>query len=210
MPHFRCVWLAAIFLLALGVPAVRAMPTAAQIRAAFTAIDTSGNGAISLDEWNHASFALFRAADKNNDNFIDADELQGSNIAQDTFLQADTDHDGRLSVSEFMELRRAIFHLADIDRNDSLDYVEFELLIVMEQVGWTDRNHDGRIELSELRESLVKAFGQLDTDHDGKLSAVEAAYMPADEFKAFNKNRDGQLSLDEFIAGYRAALLGGN
>lgn len=210
MYRFRCVWIAAIFLMALGATAVRAMPTAMQIRAAFTAVDTSGNSAISVDEWDRASFALFHAADKNNNNFIDGDELQGSNIAQDTFLRADTDHDGRLSVGEFMELRRAIFHLADIDHDDYLVYVEFELLIVMEQVGWTDRNHNGRIELSELRGSLAKAFEQLDTDHEGKLSAAEAAYMPADEFKAFNKNRDGQLSLDEFIAGYRAALLGGN
>jgi Ca2+-binding EF-hand superfamily protein len=209
MTRFRCIWWAAVFLCALSAPAVRAMPTAAQIRVAFTAIDTTGNDAISIDEWDHASFALFRAADKNNNNFIDADELQGSNIAQDTFLRADTDHDGRLSVSEFMELRRAIFQLADIDRNDNLDYVEFELLILMEQVGWMDRNQNGRIDLSELRESLAKAFDQLDADRDGKLSATEAGFMPAGEFKAFDKNHDGQLSLDEFVAGYRAALLGG-
>ena len=195
--------------LALGATAARALPTAAQIKTAFDAIDTSQNGAISLDEWDHASFALFHAADKNNNNFIDADELKGSAIAQDTFLQADTDHDGRLSVGEFMELRRAIFRIADIDHDDNLVYVEFELLIVMEQVGWVDRNHDGRIELSELRESLVKAFEQLDTDHDGKLSPAEAAHMPADEFKRFDKNHDGQLTLEEFVAGYRAALLSG-
>jgi Ca2+-binding EF-hand superfamily protein len=209
MIRLRGVWWAAVFLWALSVPAVRAMPGAAPIRAAFTAVDTTGNAAISLDEWDRASFALFRAADKNNNDFIDADELQGSNIAQDTFLRADIDHDGRLSVSEFMDLRRALFQLADIDRNDNLDYVEFELLIVMEQVGWTDHNQNGRIDLSELRESLAKAFEQLDTDHDGKLSAAEAAYMPVGEFKAFDKNSDGQLSLDEFIAGYRTALLGG-
>ena len=209
MTRFRCVWWAAVLLCAFSAPAVRALPTAAQIRGAFTAIDTTGNGAISIDEWEHASFALFHAADTNNNNFIDADELQGSNIAGDTFLRADTDHDGRLSVSEFMELRRAIFQLTDIDRSDNLDSVEFELLIVMEQVGWTDRNQNGRIDLSELSESLAKAFTQVDTDHDGKLSATEAGFMPAGKFKAFDQNHDGQLSLDEFVAGYRAALLGG-
>ena len=208
MRRFHCVWWAAIFLLVLSATSVRAMPTAAQIRAAFTAIDTSGNGDISVEEWDRASFALFRAADKNNNNFIDADELQASNIAQDTFLRADTDHDGRLSVSEFMELRRALFRLADIDHNDNLDYVEFELLILMEQVGWVDHNQNGRIDLSELKESLAKAFAQLDTDHDSKLSPAEAAYMPAAQFKAFDKNYDGQLSLDEYVAGYRAELMG--
>lgn len=209
MPRPRCVWLAAIFLLALGVPSARALPAATQIRTAFTEMDATGNRAINLEEWDRASFALFRAADKNKNDVIDADELQGSSIAQDTFLLADTNHDGRLGVSEFMELRRAIFRIADIDRDDSLLYVEFELLIVMEQVGWTDRNQNGRIELSELSESLAKAFEQLDADHDGKLTPAESGYMPAAEFKAFDKNRDGNLTSDEFIAGYRTAILGG-
>src|SRR5471032_3620734 len=111
-----------LFPLALGATAARALPIAAQIKTAFDAIDTSQNGALSLDEWDHASFALFHAADKNNNNFIDADELQGSAIAQDTFLRADTDHDGRLSVGEFMEVRRALFHIADIDHDNNLVY----------------------------------------------------------------------------------------
>lgn len=207
MRRFRFA-LPIVVTVALLIPAARAFPTAAQIKTAFAAIDTTGNGAINADEWDRASFALFHAADKNGNTFIDADELQGSAIAQDTFLRADTDHDGRLSVSEFMELRRAIFRLADIDHDDSLTFVEYELLIVMEQVGWTDRNRNGRIELSELRESLAKAFEQLDTDHDGKLTPAEAAFMPAAEFKKFDVNHDGQLSLAEFTAGYRAALLG--
>ena len=154
--------------------------------------------------------AEFKAADKNNDNFIDPSELAASAIAQDTFLRADTDHGGRLSVGEFMELRRAIFRIADIDHDDNLTYVEYELLIVMEHVGWVDRDHDGRIELSELKESLVKAFDQLDTDHDGKLSPAEAVFMPAREFKKFDANHDGFLSSEEFVNGYRIALLGGN
>jgi len=196
-------------MLAWLAPVVRAFPTAAQIKTAFTALDTSHNDAIKLEEWDNASFALFHAADKNNNNFIDADELTGGAIAQDTFLRADTDHDGRLSVGEFMELRRAIFHIADIDHDDNLTFVEYELLIVMEQVGWTDRNHDGRIELSELGESLAKAFEQLDVDHDGRLSSAEASYMPSAEFNKFDKDHDGKLSSAEFIAGYRAALLSG-
>jgi Ca2+-binding EF-hand superfamily protein len=209
MRLLRCVPVAAVLLLIFGASAARALPTAAQVRTAFAAMDTTGNDAINLAEWDRGSFALFHTADKNKNDAIDADELRGSNIAQDTFLLADTNHDGRLSLSEFMELRRSLFHIADIDRDDSLIYVEFELLVVMEQVGWTDRDHDGRIELSELRESLTKVFEQIDVDHDGKLTTGEAAYMPAAEFRAFDKNRDGQLTVDEFVAGYRTALLGG-
>ncbi len=209
MSRAHGVWATVIFLVLLGAAPVRALPTAAQIRTAFLALNTSGNGEISVDEWDRGSFALFRAADKNHNDFIDADELAGSNIAQDTFLLADTNHDGRLSLSEFMDLRRALFQLADIDHDDNLDYVEFELLIVMEQVGWVDRNGNGRIDLSELKESLAKAFAQLDVNHDGKLSRAEAVFMPENEFKAFDKIGDGQITLEEFIAGYRAALFAG-
>ncbi len=40
-------------------PSRGALPTAAEISAAFKAIDTSGNGAISRAEWDQASFELF-------------------------------------------------------------------------------------------------------------------------------------------------------
>lgn len=198
--------LLAVLLLGLAAPAAQALPAAAQITAAFSALDTSANEAISLQEWDAASFALFRAADKNNNNFIDADELKGSLIAQDTFLRADLDRDGRLSVKEFMELRRAIFNIADIDRNDYLSYVEFELLLLMEQVGWSDKNNNGRIELSELGDSLRHAFEELDTNHDGSLIPEEAAYLKPATFKAYDTDHDGKLSVDEFVNGYRSAL----
>jgi len=203
----RLAWLVALGL-ALAAPLARAFPTAAQISTAFKALDASGNGAIDAEEWDRGSFALFRAADKNNNNFIDAAELPGSGIAQDTFLRADVDHDGRLSIGEFMALRREIFRIADIDHDDTLTFVEYELLVVMEQVGWVDRNNNGRIELSELRDSLVKAFGQLDADHDGQLTAEEAAFMRPAAFQKFDANHDGKLSLEEFVAGYRAELIG--
>jgi Ca2+-binding EF-hand superfamily protein len=196
----------AALLLALAVPVAQALPAASQITTAFAALDTSGNEAISIQEWDAASFALFRAADKNNNNFIDAEELKGSSIAQDTFLRADLDRDGRLSVKEFVELRRSIFHIADIDRNDHLSYVEFELLLLMEQVGWSDKNNNGRIELSELGESLRHAFEDLDTNHDGTLIPEEAAYMKPETFKAYDATKDGKLTVEEFIDGYRNAL----
>lgn len=192
--------------LGLAAPVARAFPTAAQVAVAFAALDSSRNGALDAAEWDRGSFALFRAADKNQNDFIEADELQTSADAQDTFLRADTDRDGKLSVGEFTALRRAIFTIADIDRGDTLDSIEFELLLVMEQVGWSDRNQNGRIELSELRDSLTKAFEQLDTDHDKSLTGQEAAYMPAAQCKRFDLNSDGKVTLDEFIAGYRAAL----
>lgn len=194
-------------LLLLPVPAVRAaLPTAVEISAAFKAIDTSGNGAISAAEWDQASFELFHAADKNGDNYLTPDELGGTTITQDTFAIADQDHDGRLSVAEFMRLRRAVFTAADIDRNENLTLIEFELLTLIAQTGWTDRNHDGRIQPSELREALAQAFGRLDENHDNFLSADETAYMNAARRERFDVNHDGKLTQDEFVNGYITEL----
>lgn len=190
--------------LATALPAARSMPTAAQIATAFRELDTTKNDAIDAKEWERGSFALFRTADKNNNDFIDADELKGSSLAQDTFLRIDTDHDGRLSISEFMDLRREIFDIADIDHDDYLTFVEFELMIVFEAVGWNDRNRSGRIEVTEMRASLTKVFEELDADHDGLLSPQEAAYMQAARFARFDKNKDGKLGLEELVLGYRA------
>ena len=198
-------------LLALGsllvlLPAAHALPGGAEIKTAFDALDGDHNGAISLAEWEKASFALFRAADKNNDNTLDPSELGGTTITQDTFQLIDEDHNGRLSVSEFMRLRRAIFTATDIDRDDSLSFVEFDLLTLLAQIGWTDRNHNGRIEPSELKAALVQAFAQLDTNHDGFLTATEAVYMLPEQFKLSDDDHDDRLTQDEFVRGYLKAL----
>ena len=185
------------------------LPTAAQIRTAFVSVDTNRNGRISIAEWDNASFALFHSVDKNNDDFIDRDELKAGNLAPDTFLRADVDHDQRLSVREFVDLRRAIFNTADIDRDDVLTPIEFELLILMERVGWQDANQNGRIEISELSASLNKAFSALDTDGDGTVSDVEASYMRPGAFKRYDTNQDGRLSRDEFLQGYRNEMISG-
>ena len=204
-PLRRALAAPAFLALAAGL---QAFPTAVQIKIAFRALDASKNGSVSMDEWEGASFALFRAADKNGNDFIDLEELAGSGIAQDTFLRADLDRDGKLSIGEFMELRRAIFTRADIDRDDSLSFVEYELMILFEQVGWTDRNQNDHVDVSELRESLERAFKLLDADHDGKLSRAEAAYLRPDAFVQYDKDQDGFLSVEELVAGYRTELGG--
>jgi Ca2+-binding EF-hand superfamily protein len=183
------------------------LPTAAQVRTAFNAVDGDSNARLEGKEWDIASFALFRAADKNNDDFIDRSELASSNLAPDTFLRSDVDRDDRLSVREFTDLRRAIFNTADIDRDEVLTPVEFELLILMERVGWQDANQNSRIEMSELSASLGKAFAELDADRDAALSEKEAAYMRPAIFKLYDTDRDGRLSREEFVQGYRRELI---
>ncbi len=197
-------------LFGLSVPAAGApLPSAAQIKTAFDAIDTSHNGAINATEWDHASFALFRSFDKNNDDVIDHDELRATTIAPDTFRRIDLDRDDRLNAGEFTELRRALFLIADIDRNDYLAPVEYELFIIMERAGWQDANKNGHIELSELTASLNKAFEELDLNHDGGLQLEEARFMRPAALTRYDTNRDGALSREEFVGGYRTELLNG-
>ena len=48
------------------------------------------------------------------------------------------------------------------------------------------------------------AFKRADANQDGKLSKVEAARLPAiaAKFDELDKDKDGALSMDEFMAGY--------
>jgi len=195
--------------LAVASAAELVLPAAEQIRTAFGALDSSRNEAIDNAEWQAATDALFRAADRNGDVFIDGDELAAGAIAQDTFLRANLDGDTRLSRSEFSELRRALFRTADIDRNGFLAPVEFELFVLMQHVGWTDANRNSRIELSELAAALAKAFAALDADGDSALSPAEAAYLRPAALARYDADGDGRLGRDEFVGGYRSELLDG-
>ena len=192
-----------LVVLACALPAARAMPTAASIAAALREIDTTRNQAISPAEWQAASFALFRATDKNDNHFIDADELKASALAQDTFRRLDADHDGRLSIDEFMKLRREIFVIADYNHDDYVTLVEFELLALYEAVGWRERDEVHRLPVAQLPLVLAKAFALLDENKDGQLDPTEAAYMQPERYLRFDRDQDGKLSAEELSTGYR-------
>lgn len=196
--------------LALGFPAMApaALPPAADIRRDFTALaGTDSPRSITSEEWETASFSLFQASDKNKDNFLDASELGAGDSAKATLATADENHDGKLSVTEFMQVRRAIFKASDMDRDDTLTYFEFELLVLLGQTGWTDVNRNGRIEVSELKDALTQAFAKLDTNHDGKLSQQdEAAYMGAAQWRLADIDKNGTLTPEEFTNGYLLSL----
>ncbi len=199
--------LALVGLLAL-TPALRAVPPAAEIKKIFDTLDTSHNDAIGLAEWEQASFALFKAADKNHDNSLTRDEIGSGSVAIETFLTADADQDGKLSIGEFMNLRRAIFRAADINRDDYLVLYEYEIFHLLAEFGWHDRNHNGRLDPSELKAALTHAFEQLDADHDGLLSPAEGNFLSAAHRTEMETAGKGRLTVEAFIAGYMHLLTG--
>jgi len=59
---------------------------------------------------------------------------------------------------------------------------------------------------SDVAAAAQSAFKRLDANKDGKLSKEEVTRNPsvAAKFEAWDQDRDGALSLDEFSAGYGA------
>lgn len=187
---------------------VQAVPPAVEIKRVFDALDTSRNDAIGLAEWEQASFALFKPADANRDNFLSRDEIGTGSFSVETFLTADADQDGKLSIGEFMNLRRAIFRAADLNRDDFLELNEYEIFHLLAQFGWNDRNKNGRLDPNELKAALTRAFEQLDLDKDGFLNPGEGAFLSPAHRAEMEKSGAGKVTLESFIAGYFRLLTG--
>jgi len=201
----RLMALAGMIALSSGL---RAVPPAAEIKRVFEALDTSQNDAIGLAEWEPASFALFKSADTNRDNFLTREEIGPGSASLETFLTADTNQDSKLSIGEFMTLRRAIFRAADLNRDDFLEINEYEIFHVLAQAGWNDRNKNGRLDPNELKAALTLAFEQLDTDKNGALDAVEGAFLSPTHRAEMELSGGGRVTLESFIAGYFRFLTG--
>jgi EF-hand domain pair len=65
-----------------------------------------------------------------------------------------------------------------------------------------DKNKDGRIGRVEFLERMKEAFFFIDNDKDGYVSVGEYQHLQGGDpkrFAAADRNRDGKLSLDEFL-----------
>lgn len=198
--------LAILLVTAAALAAPPPLPPAAAIRDAYRQLDTTGNGAVGLKEWQAASRALFAATDKNHDGVIERAELGANALIREAFPDAAAGAEGKLPRDRFHALRDTIFRAADIDRNDYITLVEYELLVLLRRTGWRDRNDDGRIAMSELREILARAFALLDADRDGTLTAAESAFLAPAHLAATDPKKTGRITLEQLINGYRFLL----
>jgi Ca2+-binding EF-hand superfamily protein len=64
-----------------------------------------------------------------------------------------------------------------------------------------DSDHDGRLDLDEVKKVAANLFDELDTNHEGTLTRSELrGRLSAKDFAAADTNRDGTLNKDEYLA----------
>jgi Ca2+-binding EF-hand superfamily protein len=64
-----------------------------------------------------------------------------------------------------------------------------------------DTDHDGTLDLEEVKRAAAAFFDELDTDHDGTLTRSELRRrLSAKEFATADVDKDGSLTKDEFLA----------
>jgi Ca2+-binding EF-hand superfamily protein len=64
-----------------------------------------------------------------------------------------------------------------------------------------DSDHDGTLDLTEVKKAAADRFDALDSDHDGTLTKSELGRrMSARAFAAADTDKDGSLSKEEYLA----------
>jgi Ca2+-binding EF-hand superfamily protein len=68
-------------------------------------------------------------------------------------------------------------------------------------VAMFDTDHDGTLDLAEVKKAASALFTKLDRDHDGTVDKRElAGRLSAKELAAADPDHDGTLTLDEYLA----------
>lgn len=183
-----------------------ALPSADSLRSAFEQMDPNRDQQIGLVEWDQHAFALFRAADIDRDNSLDAAEISSGPGNSEAFAKFDANQNERLEIDEFMQLRRKLMVVADINGNEIVDRVEFELFRLISEAGWEDADNNGRIGFPELRASLAKVFRLADTDQDETLSETEAGFLSPVSYASITAQ--GPLTSGRLYVHYRNQLTG--
>jgi len=160
--------------------------------------------------FNAADF--LREYDRNKDGFLSRDELP--RWMRHHFQRLDVNKDGKISKEELEKGERYVrrhrpsdvmFVLVEMSDCDECSLEELQR--VYEMLRKMDRNHNGVLELAELkaaREALGKErvdeiFEDLDANKDGKISKDEARGQLKKNFAELDRNKDGFIDRDELL-----------
>jgi calmodulin len=156
-------------------------------------------------------YSIFKYIDKDEDNFIDKEELRTA------LIELDKDNFREEDVEVFLAY-------SDLDENGRIDYSEFSNRLVQLLLSYSPDNKNfaklrGKLEKYN-REKLRVIFNELDTDGSGFLDRVELrnALIQLDPenfketdvdelLKLTDRNNDGKLDYKEFIEELTNALV---
>ncbi len=162
----------------------------------FDLADANGDGKLTVDEVQAPSERWFKRYDKNNDGFLEADELAGqlgappraendgharpSRHATRFVRFLDTDQDGKVSLAEIKGEEARIFHYGDANGDNALSPDEFR-----------------RAGMLFMRLRAATLFDLLDANGDGTLTKDEIQAPSERWFARYDSNKDGFLDPDE-------------
>ncbi|PYQ24928.1 MAG: hypothetical protein DMF81_04045, partial [Acidobacteria bacterium] len=159
----------------------------------FARLDRNGDGVLSRGEWRGEPMS-FRQADRNGDGVVTLNEYLNASVVNEVPLGSSYGNEYGYGANP----RAERFRQADrygrgyVTRSEwPYDQVQFDEL---------DRNHDGRLSLSEYMntQTLSDRFRRLDYNGDGVLSRREWNGT-AQDFAMYDRNGDGVVSLDEYL-----------
>jgi Ca2+-binding EF-hand superfamily protein len=174
---------------------------------------------------------MLSALDRDGDGKLSLEEFQRrQDVAKAVFQRRDLDEDGRLSLEELVkggpEMAKngtGAQALAAMDANHDGVLEEKEYSLQIESFFVRDKNADGKLDgteylfYSRTPEAVARAkkeFAQRDADGDGQVTFAEFMAPPAAVdrspeavFRGRDTNRDGRLSLEEYLAGQKDGSL---
>jgi Ca2+-binding EF-hand superfamily protein len=162
----------------------------------------------------------FRNIDKNQDGYIDPDELFAAlkellqqrtpdltdqafhDIVKIVLETADRDHDGRLNLAEFIrsfQEDQGVLPTAFIDgraQRVARRLTKEEVAVLKEAFKQLDSNNDGFVDYAEMYTALSDILSASVLNQDQVRDLVDLIMVTAD------RNKDGKLHLTEFIANF--------
>lgn len=186
--------------------------------------DADGDGSWDAEEFHRADMAkaspewalrTFEIMDRNDDGKMSLEERSG----RAWFMFIDVDENGSLSEAEYGGFNpwlidighcKTVFDLMDRDKDGGVSHDEFNNKPPEVEFLKRDRSGDSMLSLEEFMTliasnektpAVMKAFNEKDSNRDGRLSIQEYLATPEErQFRAIDTDGDGALSVTEYMA----------